>query len=160
MRAVPIWHEYRVGDMVRLDPASSSSSSSRGGEEQLVKCLGAPKEGRTGCVISAGCVRKGIQRNIEVACVDQGGGGGIVVSLYSAAHLLPGTNSEKCSILCLLPGIFTNFSEFLPALPFCYSHTSDVEESTIPHSTCAMMADDQRQSLIQILTELSQVKET
>jgi hypothetical protein len=92
--------------MVRLDPAGN-----RAGEEQLVKCLGAPKEGRTGRVISAGCVRKGIQRNIEVACVgertggdggdDQGGGGGgggggeIVVSLYSALDLLPGTNSEK-----------------------------------------------------------------
>ena len=122
VRAVPISHLYRAGDLVQLDAAY---------EEKLVKCLGAPAEGRTGRVISAGCVRKGVQRNIEVAFVaeraagdssDAEDGGDIVVSLYSALELLP-VNAWTLSR---------------------YSG-----------SCTSIMADEERLKLIEILNELS-----
>jgi hypothetical protein len=120
VRDVPISHLYRAGDFVQLDAAY---------EEKLVKCLGAPAEGRTGRVISAGYVRKGVQRNIEVAFVaeraagdssDAEDGGDIVVSLYSALELLPA-----------------------PFIRYTSSCTS-------------MMADDEKLELIAILNELSE----
>ena len=120
VRAVPISHLYQAGDLVQLDAAY---------EEKLVKCLGTPAEGLTARVLSAGYVRKGVQRNIEVAFVAkrtagdssdaEDGGGEIVVSLYSALELLPATLIRYTS-------------------------------------SCTLLEDDERLEVIEILNELSE----
>ena len=83
-------HTFRAGDLVRLDGGVKGACEG--------KCLGAPGQGRVGRVICAGIVRNGLQRNIEVAYVDERAAGGadggeskghFAVSLYSAGDLLP-----------------------------------------------------------------------
>ena len=90
VRAADCSHVFRAGDLVRLDGGVKGACEG--------KCLGAPHQSRVGRVISAGIVRNGLQRNIEVADIDERAAGGedggerkghFAVSLYSAGDLLP-----------------------------------------------------------------------
>ena len=90
VRAASCSHVFRAGDLVQLDGGVKGACEG--------KCLGTPGQGRVGRVISAGIVRNGLQRNIEVAYVDERAAGGedggerkgdVAVSLYSAGDLLP-----------------------------------------------------------------------
>ena len=55
------------------------------------KCLGAPADNKRGVILFAGALRKGIQRNIEVACIQHQDGGDegsiVAVSLYSSLEI-------------------------------------------------------------------------
>jgi len=90
VRAASCSHVFRAGDLVQLDGGVKGACEG--------KCLGTPGQGRVGRVISAGIVRNGLQRNIEVAYVNERAAGGedggdskgdVAVSLYSAGDLLP-----------------------------------------------------------------------
>ena len=86
-RAVPYTHVYQKGDLVQLDRAPPAHTS----PGAWAKCLLSPSDGKRGVVLSAGGVRRGIQRNIQVAAAAGGGSGDeeLRVSFYSAFDLLP-----------------------------------------------------------------------